>query len=292
LGEASFEDSSVVIVLDSAMRQNGVAENNIFASGTIIPILLTQDYETMPKIDISEIGFAHRRFLQSGAIEVSASQVGFGQGSLNHIGISQVSSTQINPNHDGITHTSSFQVGSTEIGILQSGAIQIGSAQISPAQVSSAQISQEQISPTEINLSQISLQQVSSSQIGSSEVSFSSSISSEQFSFIHNFSPTAVYAINNTALALWNKYTQPTTPFNFNLVIKDLSTGQLAEAQIIQFSNNGTPTGGILYLDIDANGFGWFIDTTPWENSEFNQTLTTLLHETAYLQGFVVGYSN
>jgi Bacterial Ig domain/PKD domain len=180
----------------------------------------------------------------------------------------------------------------------------------------------DQIGSTEIYankniLSGIIVQQVgnvqtNSTQINPSKISLPSSIALQQFFSSHNTSPTSIYDINNTALTLWNTSFYPTSPLNLNLVIKDLPTGQLAEAQITQFSNNGIPTGGTLYLDTDANGLGWYIDPTPWDNSEYSQTLTdtayratpdslaynhydlltTLLHETSHLQGFISGYSN
>jgi hypothetical protein len=130
---------------------------------------------------------------------------------------------------------------------------------------------------------------------------------------------------------------QGTTPFNLNIEIKDLPTGQLAEANITGYDPTGRPNAGTLYLDTDANCLGWYIDPTPWDNSEYSQTLTddtayratayratayratayratayratayratayraayghydlltTLLHETGHLQGFIAGYS-
>ena len=86
----------------------------------------------------------------------------------------------------------------------------------------------------------------------------------------------------------------------------------LAEAQITQFDSFGHPIAATLLLDTDANGLGWFIDNTPWENSEFTtQTtetaykstpgsaayghydlLTTILHELGHIAGFISGNPN
>ncbi|MCC5618304.1 hypothetical protein LC605_25115 [Nostoc sp. CHAB 5836] len=90
--------------------------------------------------------------------------------------------------------------------------------------------------------------------------------------------------------------------FNINFQITDLPTGQLAEAQITQFDQYDRPNGGTILIDDDANGYLWFIDPTPLDNSEFAQTLadtalrattgdavgkydllTTILHETGHL---------
>ncbi len=171
----------------------------------------------------------------------------------------------------------------------------------------STQVSIIQVDPT-----QVSIFQVSPTQVNPTKISFSSSIAAQQFLSIHNTTPTSIYDLNNTALILWNTYLQSTTPLNLNLIIKDLPTGQLAEAQVTQFDSNGTPQGGNLLIDIDGNGLGWFIDTTPWENSEFSQTLTdtayratsgriaagrydpytTILHEASHFLGFIAGHSN
>lgn len=82
----------------------------------------------------------------------------------------------------------------------------------------------------------------------------------------------------------------------------------LALATLTQFTN-GLPSAGTLTIDDDANGRGWFIDTTPWENSEFAiqnteyssittpdsaaygryDLLTTILHELGHLQGIISG---
>ncbi|PZO52289.1 MAG: hypothetical protein DCF15_14005 [Phormidesmis priestleyi] len=59
-------------------------------------------------------------------------------------------------------------------------------------------------------------------------------------------------------------------PIDLTFEFKALSPGQLAETQITSFDVDGHPTVGTIYLDDDANGAGWFIDSTPWESSEFS----------------------
>jgi hypothetical protein len=57
-----------------------------------------------------------------------------------------------------------------------------------------------------------------------------------------------------------------TTPFNLNIAVTDLPTGQLAEAQLTGFAANGTPNAGsLLHLlggrcanDYNGNNLGWF----------------------------------
>ncbi|NER01034.1 MAG: hypothetical protein F6K30_30815 [Cyanothece sp. SIO2G6] len=62
--------------------------------------------------------------------------------------------------------------------------------------------------------------------------------------------------------------------FDLNIEITDLPVGQLAEATITCFDTNGHPIAGIILIDDDANGLGWFIDLTPWAHSEFQSTHT------------------
>ncbi|MEL6580873.1 MAG: hypothetical protein AAFQ14_14075 [Cyanobacteria bacterium J06621_12] len=48
-----------------------------------------------------------------------------------------------------------------------------------------------------------------------------------------------------------------------------MPSGQLAEATITGFDSLGVPNAGTIAIDHDANGVGWFIDSTPLDNSEF-----------------------
>lgn len=82
----------------------------------------------------------------------------------------------------------------------------------------------------------------------------------------------------------------------------------IAIAQLTSFAADGTPNAGTLLLDHNGNDLGWFIDSTPWENSEFAQPLsdsayrattspaagrydllTTILHEMGHLAGLIQG---
>jgi hypothetical protein len=58
----------------------------------------------------------------------------------------------------------------------------------------------------------------------------------------------------------------------------------------------GQAVGNTIYLDLDAAGHGWFIDTTPWEDSEFTtpgdqdeqgriDALSVISHELGHLLG-------
>jgi hypothetical protein len=125
-----------------------------------------------------------------------------------------------------------------------------------------------------------------------------------------HFSTPLLDNIYSTVRTKWSNLLNLTNPFDLTFQIKDLPTGQLAEAVITQFDNSGRPSGGTLLIDRDANGIGWYIDPTPLDNSEFSQTLTntafratadseaygrydlltTILHEMGHLAGFISGY--
>ncbi|WP_373547786.1 hypothetical protein [Chamaesiphon sp.] len=67
------------------------------------------------------------------------------------------------------------------------------------------------------------------------------------------------------------------TSLNFTFNITNLPTGHLAEGTITSYNTNGTPKTATITIDNDANGVGWFIDTTPQDNSEFTGVNTYLL---------------
>jgi DNA/RNA endonuclease G (NUC1) len=192
----------------------------------------------IPQISIDQNSFIHGGFLQSSSPQISTSQIG---------------TNQINPFHVNILESGSTQVGSTQI------ARQGSSHQIGSAQIGSSEIGKFQSSPTQVNSSQVNL----------IEIPFPSSISLQQFLSSHN------YTLQNTTVPTWLSYLGGTTPFNLNIAVTDLPTGQLAEAQLTGFAANGTPNAGTLLLDYNGNDLGWFIDPTPWKNSEFTETLTT-----------------
>jgi DNA/RNA endonuclease G (NUC1) len=264
--------------------------------------------------------------------QTSTTQIGIHQVDIAHVRTAEIGSSQIDPSQEGLEHSCTTQSCFTEVNVFKGGlhpstSIESSISEIRPNQDSVSQVSSTKISTLKVgiiqnssvdssasqaNISQVSTSQVSTSQVSTSQILFPSSIASEQFFSSHNTSPTSIFNINNTALTLWNLYLQPTTPLNLNIEIKDLPTGQLAEANITGFNPTGRPNAGTLTLDVDANGLGWYIDPTPWDNSEYSQTLTntayratlgsdaynhydlltTLLHETGHLQGFIAGYSN
>jgi hypothetical protein len=111
--------------------------------------------------------------------------------------------------------------------------------------------------------------------------------------------------IYSTARSIWHT----NTDLNLNFAITNLPTGQLAEATITGYDNLGRPNTATITIDDDANGVGWFIDSTPEDNSEFTgmdnylqanpnsaaygkyDLLTTILHEMGHTLGIINGYS-
>jgi hypothetical protein len=237
-----------------------------------------------------EVAISYDSFLRTiGSIHFGSTQVGVYKSAIPETSSPQISTSQIHSN----------QSNSTQIAPTQFGFTQIGSAQVSPAQVSPTQVGSTQISPT-----QIDLKQIGTSQLNSREVSLTYGITLQQFLSSHH------YNLSNTTVPAWTSFLQGQTPFNLTIDIKDLPTGQLAEASLTSFDSSGRPTSGTLTLDLDGNGLGWFIDSTPWDNSEFKtqnsefnfratpgseafgryDLLTTILHEMGHLAGFINGY--
>ena len=145
-------------------------------------------------------------------------------------------------------------------------------------------------------------------------------ISSQQFDIVHNSTPLSISQLNSTAQTIWNTLLPSTTPIDITIKVTDLPTGQLADAQITKFVDErsetsrrvdqGNPIGGTIEIDADANGLGWYIDSTPLQQEEFQQPLSgqiafkatpdslaygkydllsTLLHEMGHLEGFIQG---
>jgi hypothetical protein len=254
---------------------------------------------------------------------LGTSQVGR-QTEITDFNFVQVGISEVGVIHDGFSHNSSTQIGSTEIGsskvtVVHPTPSQVSSTEVSIGEVSSTQIGSTQIRSTEVNITQINLDKEiffrngasdhNPTQVDFSEGSMPRSIEPAKFissHLLHENTPL-LNTIYSTAQTLWHT----TTPIDLTFKIQDLPTGQLAEGTITSYNSNGTLKTATITIDNDANGVGWHIDPTPWDNSEFSTSLTdtayratadsaayghydlltTLLHETSQLQGFIAGYS-
>jgi hypothetical protein len=273
----------------------------------------SQNVNTTP-FSPSQVSITHVYPIQFGFSQVSSSQV-----SSRKIGVTNYSLVELNSAENSVSKVTASQIALSEISSTEISLTKVGSLQVTPVGNKSTQTSLTQVNSTPITIQSTSTK-VDSTQIPSikqhgvflgiqsdtTEISLSSSITLQQLLSSHNFN------LQNTTVPTWLEFLQGPSPFNLNIEIADLPTGQLAEANITGFDPTGRPNSGTLYLDVDANGFGWYIDSTPWDNTEYSQTLTdaayratsdsaayghydlltTILHETAHLQGFIAGYSN
>ena len=253
---------------------------------------------------ISDTAIGHSSITEEGffvLVPSNASQISPSEVSISQIGTSENDLTEISP-----SEANSSQIGQHEIGFTQVSPTKVSSSKIYPPQTTLAQVSVTEVDSTKINLSEIS-----SFEKDSAKLSFTSSISSNQFSHFHNSTSQIINNVNNTATNIWSDLLQPSTQLDIDFQITDLPSGQLAEATITGFYDSGVPNAGTIEIDHDANGVGWFIDSTPLDNSEFiaqdtdsyllaaaeseangkYDLLTTVLHELAHLYGFIDGYA-
>jgi PKD domain/Bacterial Ig domain len=250
----------------------------------------------------SEIDIRHVE-VTLGSFQISTSQISGSDPNLTQVGISQTDPFHVAVFDRSFEHIDSIQVSFSEIGIQNSfdkGVLKISSDQ-------NGLVDNDVFRPTQVSFTQVNPAQVSRIQ-KPTEISFPSSITSQQLfssNLSHNSSPNLLTDIYNTAQTLWHT----TTPIDLAFKIQDLPTGQLAEGTITSYNTNGTPKTATITIDNDANGVGWFIDTTPQNNSEFTgvdnylqatpnsaasskyDLLTTILHEMGHTLGIINGYS-
>ena len=227
--------------------------------------------------------------------------------------ISHITKRKISPTAISTTQVNTIKISMTQIGINQFNTEHFSSAQIGMAEISPTEVNTHQISTTQIDFGQLDISHKSVSNFDSRKISFSSGISSNQlptFYRSHNSNSQIFNQLNNSVKHIWSTLL-PQTNIDITYEIKDLPSGQLAEATITGFDLEGKPNAGIVSIDHTANDIGWFIDPTPMESSEFGirnsefafsatpdseaygkyNLLTTIIHETAHLYGFIKGYS-
>ena len=300
--------------------QISLVQDNIFKVPFTFPVtskqfLFVQNMRTL--IADSSIGHDNTVKNSFGCINigyVSSCKIGIEQEGTSQISTSQVSTSQVSTSQVSTSQVTIPQISIPEIRIVEETSNQVGAFKINMTQVGINQkrllqgiIQQNGI--LEIDTIQISEARTDASTV-TNKISFPSIIPSKQFFSVHDSNHQIINQLHNSVNHIWSTLL-PQTNIDITYEIKDLPTRQLAEATITGFDLEGKPNAGIVSIDHDANGLGWFIDPTPLDNAEYsiNNTdwafqatpdspaygkydlLTTILHETAHLYGFINGYS-
>jgi PKD domain/Bacterial Ig domain len=302
---SQLDDNSNIIDTNIRIRQESVVEdaiNKIRAIPnleTIIDSNISIGHDSVTEYAIKKI----RTIADFGSSQMASGEVNSNHTSPIKIGSDQLSISKIGTIQASMPKINTAQVGSLEIGSTQVSLPKISISQVGIAKIDSLQNHFSQDRSTQINTTQIGTNQlVGGSNFDSNKVSLSNSITIQQLLSSHN--PN----LQNTTVPTWTEFLQSPTPFNLKIEIQDLPTGQLAEATITGYDTNNRPNSGTLTLDTDGNSLGWFIDTTPDDNTEFDQTLTTtayrattgaaagkydllttILHELGHLNGIIRG---
>jgi hypothetical protein len=285
-----IQSGSAIITSDTSIGHNCSTQNCRLEEH----VNIGSSFSTL-QVGIGQVGIKEN-FLQESTLQVRTGEIGTINVGLSHISPTQVSVGQVCTSqsdfpHFGIKQNSPLQIslaqvagqpGSGQIRLTQISSHKTGINEISVHKLGIHEISIRQdtaleVSPHQPDVTQIAIAQISSTQINPTEIPLTGSITLQQFLGSHN------YTSQNTTVPTWLSFLTNTTPFNLTLDIRDLPTGQLAEAQLTGFDANGRPNAGTLLLDYNGNNLGWFYcatahadanDPTPWENSEFETTLS------------------
>jgi DNA/RNA endonuclease G (NUC1) len=322
-GDLALNNSGLI---DSVTPNRTIWHSGVTEQSTSI----VEKTNSTQEIRIGQVGIIKESLFQNGVAEVSSGQVASVESTLPQFGISKVSADSRNIEernlssmstseirsiqdyslHVSILHTSSSQVSPSQVGFSQVNTLNVNSFQVSSTEVGSYKFDVTQISPSKVGSTEIDSTQpsiVTVVQLNPTEVSLPSSVSSQQFfttNVSHDKTSNLLTNIFSTAQSIWQS-----VPINLTFELTNLPKGQLAEAQISEFGANGAPTKATIFIDDDANGVGWFLDSTPQDNSEFTGTdtyfqatpnspasgkydlLTTILHEMGHTLGIINGYS-
>jgi large repetitive protein len=260
---------------------------------------------TLGDIDILKVSIDQDRSYKFGARNFRTPEIGSSSIHIGQIGSSQVGFHQTTVLENSSSEFSSPQDCPFQSSILQNRPSQVSSSQVSIGQVDVAQISTSQFNSWQLQPFEIGV----TTEANAVKVAFPSFIGINQFFTGHKLNSIFDHLtqLQSTLATYWNVSTNLNLTFN----IANLPVGQLAEATIAGYDSLGRPNAATITLDNDANGVGWFIDTTPDENSEFTtqlataayqatinspaygkyDLLTTILHETGHALGIINGYS-
>jgi hypothetical protein len=214
-------------VFDTAIGHNGFV-NKV----TITPNNIWCD------VSISEVSFNQNSELETpdvGSTEESTSSIHLSQVGSSQIGSSQITPTQVGGIQISIPDNGTVQPSSFQANTKQIGSSQISSGQKSLSQIGSAQVNISQNSPFEVNHTILG-NALGLDQLNPSKIALSISIPSQQFFSSdfpsHNLTSDLVSRLKSSATNIWFALLKSETLCDINLQIKNIPTGQLAEAEI------------------------------------------------------------
>ena len=115
----------------------------------------------------------------------------------------------------------------------------------------------------------------------------------------------------SAALNLWQQQLAFPDTLSIDVQVGTLAGGELAESALTRFDASGQPTGGVITIDPNANGRGWYLDANPLSNRAYSISLaasafvavpgspaarkydlfTAILHEIGHLEGLIHGFA-
>jgi hypothetical protein len=235
--ELDIQSGSAIITSDTSIGHNCSTQNCRLEEH----VNIGSSFSTL-QVGIGQVGIKEN-FLQESTLQVRTGEIGTINVGLSHISPTQVSVGQVCTSqsdfpHFGIKQNSPLQIslaqvagqpGSGQIRLTQISSHKTGINEISVHKLGIHEISIRQdtaleVSPHQPDVTQIAIAQISSTQINPTEIPLTSSISLQQFLSSHN------YTLQNTTVPTWLSFLTGTTPFNLNIAVTDLPTGQLAVA--------------------------------------------------------------
>jgi hypothetical protein len=94
-----------------------------------------------------------------------------------------------------------------------------------------------------------------------------------------------------SVIATWDWALDLDLDVEIELVVEDFGGRQLGEAVILEFDDAGRPARGVVTIDNDANGQGWYSSTDDEVPADRYDLETALLHEVGHVLGFTPNYS-